>query len=1836
MGKWFAMLLAAGASAAAATYRPAFEGEARSGVDAQGGRWRIAFADKKRLAEGQKLATVDWEPDAPWAKHTWGTAGEGGEMVKLGGHGPAGRPGYEKAAVLLFTPPEPGTFAVTGGVQPRDARIQVGKLEADGTYRLVRRVDAKRQRLHIPTEVLPEPVRLGEGESLVFAAWKHSPHFWGEARFHDLAIGPPGKEAEGPAANLLKNGSFEGCTAYWLVRGAVDEEHPAFGQYALRVDEKGLRSASFPLPLGHSYRISLSARAREAGEVRVCIAPSERPTAQKRKYAWNFRYKMQVDREWRRASFVFTPENVTTGSMPESTWILMIGGPNPFWLDGICVTRSGGQEAYVPRGPVEVAAEAPKLPPYTEDGRLLEVGDEVEVVAYLHNPGDEARTARGAWGLLDYEGRGRLEAGSEVALAPGQTVARRRVVKLARRGLTLVRAAALDPRGGEAAEARLLASSDVPLTAVPFPKAATRPDRRERFGGSFRGPLCIRNAQKIGLRWCRWWWGPMGWKAVQPEGPDEWKWAGQDERIALLEDHGMAINYVMYSPPKWALGASNLPRDMQWPADDPRWDDLSVQTSWDVFVTRLLSRYKDKAVAWEFANEPDIHKPAWDPALYYRIVERTSRLVDRHDPDAPFLINATWPGMTGLNRAFLERGGAKLVDAYSWHNYSAGPAASADAMRRLHRWMEVGGDPSTEIWFNEGWTYVNTSHDYPALPLTGKTPAEYAHMTARSAADMMAAGLEKCILFHIGYEQHGKSWWDWTMSGTELWDDHGDPTIAVSVFNVLSHHLGLSRHVATVRPPGAVVHVFHDQRHDQGVAIAWSRKGERRLELPLEGLVARDVVGNDRRVDGPLVLPADGRPFYLLAEPPVDGERMAELLAPLDEEALEKAAGKTVHRPPDPWTGEKPGATRGNPFVADGEPRWRLDRLWPPKPAEPASYQPMPWSGTVWAAADHAHGGQPKAQVNPTSIELSVRTAWPGQPGDKMAALTFIAPQAGRYEVAGTVRARIWDGGAPIALALYKLDRQAGTGQEVASVPLKSGEEKPLADVAVLLAEGQELAFVPVFPGKGLVAANFRLQDLELRFAPAPVPGPAAEEEPQEEPAEKPGVVPAQFQLPPAPADAEGYVTVEDGHLSLDGRRVRFWGCVGGFPGKTHRDNEAVVARLKALGFNLVRFWRGFPEPTSYARGDGSPADLADHFLWCLRQQGMHAWCAGLNRVGKAMPDDVRVVDDPATAEAWRQAVGPEGTKIHRHPARIWDPRLHALGIARMRQIADHGNRYTGQRWADDPVFAIWELSNEEWWFRRMMGGSFLRLPAFFQRELLEQWNEWLGEKYGTEAKLLAAWKFLLPGESLERGTVLLLPLRSEVQAEKQGVALGVRLERPVAQKLGPDDFVAARGSDVIEFLVGIWVRHKQAEHDAVKACGRSTAAAPLCWDTGIGFEMQSQFLHQHADAVAHDSYISGFHHDPTHKRFPWYSGLEELPRLCWDKPWLEHNRFPAKPFLCYENQIHNPAKYRSEYPMRVASLGSIQDWDAIVWHYFGAVPDASKPRPYEHAMDYTHSDHGHPQGLHFQYDEVQMAAMRAAAEVFTRNLLRPAPEPTTFVFGRRSLYAMDKIQYGPVGDLFLPTTYRYGVRLIIDPGREDDAILGPTYKPRVYEPCPIKPTGEIEYHWQRGHLKFDAPGVAMYSGFFAQHGGPVRFGTGVVLRDVVVHNPPDTPYPVGEDERYLTFCLASGDGAPLAEARRAVLAAVSTSFNSGFELNHEKIRREFGWWWNKGATVSRGGLPVLVSRVGATIECPMLEGMRVRLLDWHLRPIDTGTVRDGVLRIDPRKPTFVIELERP
>lgn len=742
---------------------------------------------------------------------------------------------------------------------------------------------------------------------------------------------------------------------------------------------------------------------------------------------------------------------------------------------------------------------------------------------------------------------------------------------------------------------------------------------------------------------------------------------------------------------------------------------------------------------------------------------------------------------------------------------------------------------------------------------------------------------------------------------------------------------------------------------------------------------------------------------------------------------------------------------------------------------------------------------------------------------------------------------------------------------------------------------------------------------------------------------------------PALPPDS-AYVTVDSaGRLVTNGQRIRFWGAIGKIPppAKTIHGDPYYVARetirrLKKVGFNMVRDW-GIQFDDTARKGDLSPTDYHDFFLAEAGKQDVRIWAPAI--LGGAVVEaelekTARLVNDPATEADWIASVkqplrGGRGTaaRANLRDAVVWDPRLEAAAIAGARRKANHVNLHTGLRLADDPTVAIWELTNEQWWMTGMMSGRWQALPPFFRKELLARWNAFLVRKYGAQERLAGAWGFLFPGEDLARGTVLLAPMGTAMPAAQLNDTNPEALAKfkTISTPIGRDQCTVARAADVIEFLLETLIAHKKRCAAELKTWGKSCRLSPLVLDTGIGQSIQAQYMQMQGDAVAHDSYMEGVQTQrllKSHKRWPFYSGLDSLPQLSNDVPWLEHNRPAGKPFLVYETQLGGPTKYRAEWPMRIAAAGAIQDWDAVSYHYWsfdqydlsGTTPYTGGPVAYPGPGAYQY---------HYTFDEVEEAAMRAAGAILRNSLAAPASSPTVFSYGRPALYDPRSMDYGgdyrgPSGLMdMLDTAYQSGMRLVIDPEQKEFLkTKGPVAKRNGFEkPFPLAASPNVEFDYHRGHLIFDAPGVAGYTGFLGQYGSDVvRFRNGVELRGVRHVDPPNAPYPSGA-EKYTVFALASEDGKPLGETRSAVLVLVSSCFNTGTRIASKADGTlEMNW----------GKPPVLVTRVGATVVAKTIAGMRYRMIDFNEKVLSEGVVAsNGELRIPAGLPVWVTELNR-
>jgi hypothetical protein len=240
------------------------------------------------------------------------------------------------------------------------------------------------------------------------------------------------------------------------------------------------------------------------------------------------------------------------------------------------------------------------------------------------------------------------------------------------------------------------------------------------------------------------------------------------------------------------------------------------------------------------------------------------------------------------------------------------------------------------------------------------------------------------------------------------------------------------------------------------------------------------------------------------------------------------------------------------------------------------------------------------------------------------------------------------------------------------------------------------------------------------------------------------GSAPALLARPPAPAGAEGFVTVEGDRfvLSESGREIRFWGTnlTAGGCLPPHEVSERMARRMASLGINCVRLvgfdgpaypaglwrdggaWAGFPHESF----DPEALDRFDFLVAQLKEQGVYVDLA-LHVFRNYGEDD----GFPPVAEG--EALPDFGKGVDQfYPRCIEEQKRFA------RMLLEHVNPYTGNAYAREPAVAVLEVSNEDGLTAAWKGqfGGFERLPPAYKRELTRQWNDWLRERYASTAEL--------------------------------------------------------------------------------------------------------------------------------------------------------------------------------------------------------------------------------------------------------------------------------------------------------------------------------------------------------------------------------------------------------------------------------------------------------------------------------------------------------------------
>ena len=207
------------------------------------------------------------------------------------------------------------------------------------------------------------------------------------------------------------------------------------------------------------------------------------------------------------------------------------------------------------------------------------------------------------------------------------------------------------------------------------------------------------------------------------------------------------------------------------------------------------------------------------------------------------------------------------------------------------------------------------------------------------------------------------------------------------------------------------------------------------------------------------------------------------------------------------------------------------------------------------------------------------------------------------------------------------------------------------------------------------------------------------------------------------------------GHFFAGAKRVRIWGvnlCFGAcFP--THKDAERIAARMAAFGINSVRFHH--MDSTAFPRGiwdrkdpfklSSQALDRLDYLIDQLARKGIRS---NINLHVSRTHSRVLKLPNPGSGLNYDKMVG------------IFTPALIEAQKKYARDLLTHVNPYRKRRYADDPAVAFVEITNENSLFLWGAEQKLRALPEFYATILRRRYAAWLKGRYGTTAKLRAAW----------------------------------------------------------------------------------------------------------------------------------------------------------------------------------------------------------------------------------------------------------------------------------------------------------------------------------------------------------------------------------------------------------------------------------------------------------------------------------------------------------------
>lgn len=406
------------------------------------------------------------------------------------------------------------------------------------------------------------------------------------------------------------------------------------------------------------------------------------------------------------------------------------------------------------------------------------------------------------------------------------------------------------------------------------------------------------------------------------------------------------------------------------------------------------------------------------------------------------------------------------------------------------------------------------------------------------------------------------------------------------------------------------------------------------------------------------------------------------------------------------------------------------------------------------------------------------------------------------------------------------------------------------------------------------------------------------------------------------PAGKHGFVKIEgDEFVFEDGTEARFWGTNVVFNANymSCAESEILADRIARSGYNIVRLhmYDTSREPNIFAPGtsrtfDETYLDRFFYFTAALKERGIYVYMDLLVHRKAYAADGIEAVED----------VDNKGWQSESH----YDAYLRELQKEFAYNILTRLNPYTGLAFKDDPQMAMVGITNESSVTSIVLNNGLYPSTEYYQDILNTKFNTWLKEKYGSNAKLSAAWNNasslpgLLVGESLADGTV---SVRKDINAQS--------------------NYSEQRRRDTMEFLTAL---EQEFYTEMSQYLKEEIGIKCPCTGTALGGSAANN-ANLYANAKYTD-YVS---------RNNYYGTASSTLYNATHVEGISSARIYGKPYIITEWCCYEPNPFVAESTLLMSTYAQFQDWNMIhfqMWHE-NTLPSAQA------AINTTFVEYQHP-----------------------------------------------------------------------------------------------------------------------------------------------------------------------------------------------------------------------------------------------------------------------------------